>query len=233
MLPDDLFHDRPVLSIGYVGALLATNEVRGVEARLRDAERWVDVAADWRAGSEGQPAEVVVVDEEGFRRLPGWVGVYRAGQAMALGDASTTMSYARRALDLLEDDDLLGHAGAAALIGLASWTSGDLEAAHEAYADSAASLHRAGHISDVLGCTVALADIQIVQGRLGEAMRTYEQALQFAPEQSGLVLRGTADMYVGMSAIHHERNDLPVARQLLLRSEELGEHNGLPQDRYR
>jgi len=36
-----------------------------------------------------------------------------------------------------------------------------------------------------------------------------------------------------MSAIHRERNDLPVARQLLLRSEELGEHNGLPQNRYR
>ncbi len=233
MLPEDLFPVRPVLCIGYVGALLATGEVEGVEARLRDAERWVDAAADWRAGPEGLPAEVVVVDEEGFRRLPGWVAVYRAGQAMALGDASTTVTYARRALDLLEEDDLLGHGAAAALLGLASWAAGDLEAAYEAYADCTASLHRAGHISDVLGCTVALADIRIAQGRLGEAMRTYEQALQLAPEQGGPVLRGTADMYVGMSAIHRERNDLPAARALLLRSAELGEHNGLPQNRYR
>jgi len=40
-------------------------------------------------------------------------------------------------------------------------------------------------------------------------------------------------MFVGMSAIHRERNDLQVARQLLLRSEELGQLNGLPQNRYR
>ncbi len=47
------------------------------------------------------------------------------------------------------------------------------------------------------------------------------------------MLRGTADMYVGMSALHRERNDLDAARQLLLRSQELGEHTGLPQNRYR
>ena len=87
-----------------------------------------------------------------------------------------------------------------ALLGLASWTSGDLEAAHRAYAEGMARLQRAGHLADVLGCAIALADIRIAQGRLGEAMRTYEQALQLAAEQGGPVLRGTADMYVG-----HER----------------------------
>jgi LuxR family maltose regulon positive regulatory protein len=64
-------------------------------------------------------------------------------------------------------------------------------------------------------------------------MRTYEQALQRASEQGGPVLRGTADMYVGMSEIHRERDDLPAATQQLLRSQELGEHIGLPQNRYR
>ena len=47
------------------------------------------------------------------------------------------------------------------------------------------------------------------------------------------MLRGTADMYVGMSALHRERNDLGLARQLLARTEELGEHTGLPQNRHR
>src|SRR5207244_11430472 len=67
----------------------------------------------------------------------------------------------------------------------------------------------------------------------GEAMRTYEQALQRVAEQGGPVLRGTADMYVGMSGVHRERNDLHTATQQLLRSQELGEHTGLPQNRYR
>ena len=83
-------------------------------------------------------------------------------------------------------------------------------------------MQRAGHLADVLGLSIALADIQITQGRLRDAMRTYEQALRLNPEHGGPVLRGTADMYVGMSAVHRERNDLPAARQLLARSEELG-----------
>jgi LuxR family maltose regulon positive regulatory protein len=64
-------------------------------------------------------------------------------------------------------------------------------------------------------------------------MRTYEQALQRASQPGGPVLRGTADMHVGMSELHRERDDLPAATQQLLRSQELGEHTGLPQNRYR
>ena len=96
-----------------------------------------------------------------------------------------------------------------------------------------AGLRRAGYIADTFGCAIALADIRRAQGRLGEAMRTYEQALQRVPEQGGAVLRGTADMYVGMSEVHRERDDLPAATQHLLRSQELGEHTGSPQNRYR
>ena len=40
-------------------------------------------------------------------------------------------------------------------------------------------------------------------------------------------------MHVGMSALYREHNDLDAATQHLLRSKQLGEHNGLPQNRYR
>ena len=46
-------------------------------------------------------------------------------------------------------------------------------------------------------------------------------------------LRGTADMYVGMSELECEYNDLNAATQHLLRSQEQGEHTGFPQYRYR
>jgi LuxR family maltose regulon positive regulatory protein len=113
------------------------------------------------------------------------------------------------------------------------WGSGDLEAGHRGYSACVDGLRRAGFVADILGCSIALADIRSTQGRLGEALRTFEQALQLAGEQGGPVLRGTADMYVGMSEIACERDDLHAARQLLLRSQELGEHTGLPQNRYR
>jgi LuxR family maltose regulon positive regulatory protein len=106
-------------------------------------------------------------------------------------------------------------------------------AAHRAYSVCVDGLQRAGHISDVLGCSITLADIRITQGRLGDALSTFEQALQLAAQESGTVLRGTADMYVGMSQIACERGDLQTATRHLLHSQELGEHLGLGQNPYR
>lgn len=233
VIPDEVVRVRPVLSVGFAGALLSVGELEGVESRLRDAERWLDVTTGTDARSVARSAEMVVADEEEYRRLPGMIELYRAAQALARGELPGTVRHAGRALELAPEDDHLCRAGASGLLGLAFWTSGDLEAGHSAYAECMAGLRRAGHIADTFGCAVALADIRLVQGRLGEAMRTYEQALQRVPDQGGPVLRGTADMYVGMSGVHRERNDLHTATQQLLRSQELGEHTGLPQNRYR
>ncbi|HYX58782.1 MAG TPA: hypothetical protein VE888_07205, partial [Streptosporangiaceae bacterium] len=232
LLPEEVVRVRPVLSVGYAGALLAGGEFEGVEARLRDAEGWLDGATGIRQGSPAAAAEMVVVDDAEFRRLPAEIELYRAAQALVRGDGPGTVRHARQALELSPADDHLGRASAAALMGLASWASGDLEAGHSGYAECMAGLRRAGHIADTFGCAIALADIRRTQGRLGEAMRTYEQALR-ATQQGGPVLRGTADMYVGMSEVHRERDDLAAAAQQLLRSQELGEHIGLPQNRYR
>jgi LuxR family maltose regulon positive regulatory protein len=233
VLPDEVVRVRPVLSVHFAGALLSGGEFEGVEARLRDAERWLDATTARHEGAPARPAEMVVADEEEYRRLPAEIEVYRAALALAQGDVPGTVRHARRALDLSPADDHLVRASAAGFMGLASWASGDLEAGHSAYAECMAGLHRAGYIADTFGCAIAMADIRLVQGRLGEAMRTYEQALQRASAQDGPVLRGTADMYVGMSEVYRERGDLQAATQQLLRSQELGEYNGLPQNPYR
>ena len=172
-LPVEIFRTRPVLSAGYAGVLMSTGEVRGVEARLRDAERWLDSAT-------GPSADMLVVDSEGFRRLPSGIAMYRAGQALIHGDLAASMTHARRALDLADPDDHPGRGGPAALLGLAYWTLGDLEEAHRWFSDGMASLDRGGYSSDVIGGAVTLADIRIVQGRLREAMSIYERGLQRA-----------------------------------------------------
>lgn len=244
-LPESVIRHRPVLSASYAWALLMSGTLEGVEAHLRDTERWLDMDMDTTATMRERPEvpsaetcpepsrRMVVVDEEEFRRLPGTIAVWRAGQALALGDVPATMYHARRALDLVAEDDHLRRGSAVGLLGLAYWTTGDLEEAHRMYAECSARVQRVGYISDALGCAIALADIRIAQGRLHEAMRTYERALQLATEPGEPALRGTADMYVGMSELHRERDDLESAMQDLLRSKDLGEHVGLPQNRYR
>jgi LuxR family transcriptional regulator, maltose regulon positive regulatory protein len=234
-LPDGLFHRRPVLNVGYVGALMSCGNFAGVEDRLRDAERWLGAQDTTRERAEAPPAgggDMIVVDEEEFQHLPGAIAKYRAALALVQGDVPETVKSARRALDFVPEDDHLSRGAIGAILGLAAWTSGDLEAAHRSYAEGMAHLHEAGFISDVVGGALTLADIRIAQGRLREAMRTYEQALQLATqtaaERGVPPLRGAADMHVGISEILRERNDLDAAADHLLRSKEMGELTGLP-----
>ena len=59
--------------------------------------------------------------------------MYRAALALSRGDIPATIGHGRRAIDRAADDDHLTRAGASALLGLAFWNGGDLEAAHRAY----------------------------------------------------------------------------------------------------
>ena len=229
-LPDELIRVRPVLSLACAGTLLIHGELDGVETRLRDAERWLAAEEAVDAPPSAAPD---VVDGAVIRSVRGGIAVYRAAQARVSGDVAGTMTHARRVLDLVGDDNPLERGSAAGLLGLASWTAGDLEPAHRWWAEAVANLERAGHHSDTLGCAIALADIRIAQGRLHEAMSRYEWGLRVATAQGPPVLRGAADMHVGMSGVLRERHDLDGALQHLRTSRELGKHAGLPQNRHR
>ena len=232
-IPEEVVRVRPVLAIGFVGALMSRGEFEGVEERLRDAERWLAPTGAGADGTWAPPAGTVVVDQAELARLPGAVEMYHAALALVRGDGPAAIGHAQRAIDRAATEDELTRAGASAIMGLALWGDGDLEAAHRAYAFCVEGMRRTGHIADILGCSITLADIRITQGRLGEALRTYEQALALAAGQDGTVLRGTADMYVGISQVACERGDLAAASRHLRHAEELGEHTWLPQNPYR
>jgi len=232
-LPDEVLRVRPVLSNASAGSRLVRGEVDGVEGRLRDAERWLDATRGAADLAAGRAAGMVVADEVAFRHLPGSVAVHRAGQARILGDVPGTVAHARRALDLVAEDDHRSRGGAAGLLALAAWTAGDLDGAGRWYAAAMADLEKAGHLSDVIGCGLALADIRLAQGRLGDALRIFERGLAMATGQGGYALRGAADMHVGISGIRLERGDVAGAHQQLALADGLGEDNGLPQNPYR
>lgn len=232
-LPEAIFYTRPVLSIHYAGTLLQSGQIEGVTTRLAYAERWLNATPDSGKEPAGLPPEMIVVDEADFRRVPAWVAMYRAAMALAVGHATETIEYAQQALGYVSEDDELLRGSAASLLGLALWTRGDLEAGYQSYAEGMGNLQRAGNISDVVGGSIGLADIRMAQGRLREATNIYERALELATTHGDPAMRGTADMYVGMSECCRERNDLPAAMEHLLRSQRQGEHTGFPQNSYR
>lgn len=228
-LPGDLFETRPVLMMELVGARMSSGSLDDVGALLDNVERWLARAHDDDADAAAGP--MVVANHEEFLRLPAQAAVQRAGLALMEGDITGTMAHANRALDLLAADDGLIQGAASALTGLAEWRLGNLDAARSRYADSVATFVQSGFFADVLGCSVTLADLQIAQGCLTGAMRTFEAGLALAAEHGPL--RGTADMHVGVADLLRERNQLDDAVHHLRVSEKLGEHLGLPQNAYR
>jgi LuxR family transcriptional regulator, maltose regulon positive regulatory protein len=229
-LPPEVIRARPVLAIGLAGGLMAIGEFEGVEELLHIAERLLETTGS----VDVMPtADAIVADHAELARIPGAIEMYRAGLALLRGDADATLEHAQRAVDRAASGDVVVRASASALSGLARWGRGELDAAHQAYSVAVEGLLQAGHIADVLGCSITLADIRITQGRLGDALRTFERALELDARQPGPPLRGTADMHVGISQIACERNDLEAADRHLQRNHELGEHLGLPQNGYR
>ena len=192
-------------------------------ARLRDAERWLDAAADTSERPEARPAGMVVTDEEEFRSLPATIASARSFHAQALGDVPGTVNYARRALDLLPESDYFQRAIPTAMLAFAYWTSGDLEAAHRLLAESMTNMRIAGYVAAAISGTSILAELKTAQGRLREAVSLHEQSLRLATEQGEPALQGTADLHLGLGELLLQQGHLESATQHLLTSEELNE----------
>lgn len=231
-LPDEEVRARPVLSV-YSALALVSVDPQAAEDRLRDAEGLLDATAPADERPDTGAVEPVVHDDEGLRSAPGMIAIVRAYGAGAAGDLAGVVDHARRAWELLPENDHLWRGGAGGLLGLAYWTSGDLEAAYQAFSDAWASLRRTGDpIQEVSGAFV-LADIRRAQGRLREAARLCEQALQRAAGQGGPMPPPAADLYVGLSEVCYEHGDLDRAARYLKRSKELSEHGGISEHRHR
>jgi LuxR family maltose regulon positive regulatory protein len=136
-------------------------------------------------------------------------------------------------VNLLPEEDHVWRGGAALLLALAQWTSGDLEAAQQTHADGVASLRKAGDVALATSAAYDAADLAKARGRLSEASRIYQRALQLTLEHGDPALPGIADLHLGLSELHCERNELASATRNLRQSEQPGKHADLRETPYR
>ncbi|CAG0971671.1 partial Serine/threonine-protein kinase PknK, partial [Anaerolineae bacterium] len=231
-LPDDLIRARPVLSVGYAWALLGVGDLEASEARLRDAERWLEPADEQAENTSAktcpeQSRRMVVVDEAEFRSLPASIAAARAYRALALDDISSTKMYARQALALDPEGNSIHYTQAISLLGLAEYASGDLQAAEQELLKFQAIMWQANDVANAIGITFILANIKLVQGRLREAANAYRQSLQLAVSRGALSFLGASDLYRGLSELLCEQGDLEAAAQHLVTAQQLGEQGAL------
>jgi len=219
-LPNELIRARPVLSVGYGWALLSVGELEASEARLRDAERWLE-PADKQLGNLS--AGMVVVDDTEFRSLPVSIAAARAYRALASGDISSTKMYARQALALDPEGNSIHHTQAVSLLGMAEYASGNLRAAEQELLKFQVIMWKSNDIANAIGITFILANIKQVQGRLREAVSAYQQSLQLAASRGEPSFLGASDLHRGLGELLCEQSDLEAAAQHLLTAQQLGE----------
>jgi LuxR family transcriptional regulator, maltose regulon positive regulatory protein len=223
LLPAEVLARRPVLASNLVGALMASNIFDGVAERL-----------DSLKDSLATPTESLIIrDRQEWQRVPAVMATHRAALALIAGDVDATLVLADEAVACAAEGDELTYAAASALKGLASWSTGDLSSAREAYLTATEGLAARGHVSDALGCTVTVVELELQLGNLDAAHGAAQRALGLAAGVGDGVVRGTADMWVALARVAWERGDADDAARHLGMAGDLGEAAALPQQPYR
>jgi LuxR family maltose regulon positive regulatory protein len=229
-LPEELVRARPVLCVAQAQAFLYAGKLEAAEARLIDAERWLEPTANMIERSDILSTKMVVVDEEQFQSLPVSIASARAYHSQVIGDVPGTMKYTRRVLDLLPEGDTKWRGAASSLLGLAQYASGDLKAAYQTFSDGlAAGMDPFGAITGAF----VLADMKMTLGHLYEALSIYEHALQLGTDHGEPMPLVHQDVYTGISKLHREQGNLEATAQDLLISKKLGEQVELADWQYR
>lgn len=192
-LPGEVVARRPGLNMGYAWGLLNAGELETAELRLGEVE------ASIGGGGSTSP-------------LAREAATARLYLAQSRGDHEGTLEHARRVLELVPPGDPASRATALALFGLAQWSHGALEAAHDTFAAALASMRDAGADLDAIRGAFVCGDIRMMQGRLREAARTYEAGLALAAARP----EAEADeLFLGLAEVHLERGEVQEAHRLL------------------
>jgi LuxR family maltose regulon positive regulatory protein len=222
-LPDEVIDIRPVLCTQIGTALMDAGEPEASERYLREAERLLELS----------PEEMIVVEQALFASLPAMIALDRAYNAQVKGDLSATVSYAELALQLISADDVYRRAQATVMFNFTHWANGNIAAALQMMDDWMNSMQQLGNIVFVVATAFAVADILVAQGRLREAVHTYQQSLQLAADHGPEAQSITAHHHLGLALLYREMKDEAAVGPHLQKAKELGEQTTLVDWPYR
>jgi len=211
-LPEDIIRVRPVLCTLFGLAFMNAGEPETSESRLRDAERCLNGSSDG----------MVVVDKSQLKPLPAMIALARAYNAQVQGNLAATVKYAELALQIIPEDDLVWRAKAIITLEVTHWASGNLELAIRGIGDWMERMTQLGNHVFVVASAFGVADLLVVLGRLSEAERTYQDALQLAVQHGPEAEHITAHHHLGLSMIYRQWGNDTLAAHHLKRAAEMG-----------
>jgi ATP/maltotriose-dependent transcriptional regulator MalT/transcriptional regulator with XRE-family HTH domain len=212
-LPNELMLNSPNLCLIHSAALMFTNQLEAAEARLQDSERYMD------------SQDVGETTGQGIIR--GRLAIMRANLTRIYGDLEQCIAQANRSLELLPESESFWRASPLVHSASAYLLDGDVGVAREEQAAATVLVARdSGNLFTLLRSITNLARLQVIQGHLQKAARTYRKVMEEPPD--GLQsLIGSASYYFGLAyyfglgSLYYEWNDLKAAEGHLLQGIDL------------
>ncbi len=216
-LPDAVVCSQPSLCVLLGRAFSDVGELGSSETYLQSAER---ALADKK-------------DQEQSSPLSGTIALIRASNAQNEGDLAETVKYAELSIQLIPENDVYLRAQAAITLGFTHWATGNLEASLRAMHTWVEDMQRLGNQEFAIASAFAVADMQVILGRLSDAEKSLRQAIQQAamhiPEAESI----TAHHHLGLAMLAHERGNDAAAAQYLQTAADLGQRTTLVDWLYR
>ena len=200
-LPPSALGAHPFVHVIHGAALLFTNQLPAAEARLQEVQQLV----------------VLDAGDQRSRAIHGTALLVRANLARFRGDLPRFLSLAQQALDTLPPAALLQRSVARANLTSAFVVTGDVSPVVErAFIEALEQVQLNGDLNAIVRGKVALATLQRLQGRLGQAEATLgETAVLMGHADVNAALVDSAAYFVGLGDLLRERNDLDAAERRL------------------
>ncbi|MHB1413786.1 MAG: LuxR C-terminal-related transcriptional regulator [Chloroflexota bacterium] len=211
-LPEAIVRDRPRLCVRIGQAMALVGQAETAESYLQSAE----------GALAGTP-------QADLPMLEGQIAAVRASIASRMADGRRTIEYAGQALSRLPSTESFMRSLAAFNLGDAYLLTGDAVPASAAFADAVDLSLATGSLPMVTLSSAYLARTLMLRGRLREADRICQQALQLvtalseAPAQTVPTL---GMLYANLGQLRREWDDLEGAEGYLGQALALGEQSG-------
>ena len=216
-IPKAVVDDHPTLCVQLGWAYSDIGDLESSESYLQDAERALDG----------------MLDREALQPLPGTIALGRANNAQNQGNLSETVKYAELAIQLIPQENTFLLAQAFITLGFTHWATGNLEASLQAMRTWMSDMQRLGNQMFVVASAFAVADMQVILGRLKEAEKTLREGIQQAAELGPEAENVTAHHHLGLALLSYERGDDAARTRHLQTAAELGQRTTLVDWPYR
>ncbi len=211
--PDNIVHRWPTLFIFRAWTAMASGlNFSEAEANLQRVERILA-----KTDSPDVPLDVGTA-----RSLVGAIAAIRTYCMRLRGNMPAAIANAKTALENLPEDDLIMRSWASWNLGEAYRFSGDVNNWSKALTEARMISQASGILTVALLANDNYAELQMMQGQLRQAFKTWQEMLGLCQERSnGRPIPLLSTIYAGLGRVLYEWNELDLAAQYLEQGIEL------------